>query len=279
MENLKQDQSQQTTPQPAVEEPIPPATPQPATQPLALESKPKNPYFLPILLFLIILLLGGALLFAYFTFLKPEKVVSQPRVPSEAKETSLVRAGEVIDKRVLTELCSDCLFYRVERKGDQLPSDSIIRAKRDNQVYELPSEFNKLLVEYNNDLTNTKSLIVAKSYILVSRPDNLSDIVFVDGPSDIPTTTKEGVKGPTIYADRIHPAVVTPAQNGFQVRIVAWSPLNGVLDEWEFEIINNQIQKVRRQIIDIGVGDFVPDVDSEAPTPGTEAIGYPPMFK
>jgi hypothetical protein len=41
------------------------------------EVKTKNPILLPILLSLVMFLLGGAVVFAYFVFLKPEKVVPQ----------------------------------------------------------------------------------------------------------------------------------------------------------------------------------------------------------
>ena len=80
MENLEQNQPEQsvTQPQPTAGGSSSSLTPQPATQPLAPELKPKNPYLLPILLSLVILLLGGVLVFAYFIFLKPQKMVSQP---------------------------------------------------------------------------------------------------------------------------------------------------------------------------------------------------------
>lgn len=70
MENLEQNQ-----PQPAAEKPTAPeitSTPTPEVTPQ------KSSILLPILLSLLMFLLGSALVFAYFVFLKPEKVAPQP---------------------------------------------------------------------------------------------------------------------------------------------------------------------------------------------------------
>lgn len=75
MENLPQ-----SPPQPETE-------PQPISQPQVPEPKPKSSLLLPITLSLIMFVLGGALVFAWFTFLKPEKVVPQPIASPSAVST------------------------------------------------------------------------------------------------------------------------------------------------------------------------------------------------
>lgn len=82
MENLEQNQSQKE-----VNEPNPSTVSQSVFQPPVSENKPS--LVLPITLSLMMLLLGGGLVFVYFTFLKPGKMVPQATVfPSPSPVSS-----------------------------------------------------------------------------------------------------------------------------------------------------------------------------------------------
>lgn len=70
MENIEQSQ-------PVSEKPTAPEITNPSTPVVRLQ---KSSILLPILLSLLMFLLGGALVFAYFVFIKPAKVVPQPTV-------------------------------------------------------------------------------------------------------------------------------------------------------------------------------------------------------
>lgn len=69
MENLEQSQ-----PQPEAKEPTASPVPQPVSQ---APAEPKPSMVLPIVLSLVMFVLGGALVFAYFSFVKPQKLMPQ----------------------------------------------------------------------------------------------------------------------------------------------------------------------------------------------------------
>lgn len=95
MENLEQ--KQPTQPQSAAGEPTPPPVSQPVSQPLTPEVKPKKSFLLPVLLSLGTLVLGGSLVFAYFTFLEPGKITPQPAaslIPSPSASPDLTAEWE-----------------------------------------------------------------------------------------------------------------------------------------------------------------------------------------
>lgn len=124
MENLEQNQ-----PPPAVGSSTSPSAPQSATQPLNKEPKLKNRFLLPIFLSLFTLLLGGGLVFAYFVFIKPEKIVPQPIVSSTPVPVTSPSSLPTPDPTV------DWEIYKNEEYGFEIKYPGDWSVNQDSQVF------------------------------------------------------------------------------------------------------------------------------------------------
>lgn len=88
---------------------------QPTGEKAVPEPKPKSSPLFMILLSLLMFVLGGASVFAYFTFLKPEKVVPKPVVPptsSPTSEASPAPTPSVEEQKPTEELPTETLRYQ-----------------------------------------------------------------------------------------------------------------------------------------------------------------------
>lgn len=134
--------------------------------------------------------------------------------------------------------------------GVTLPPKYIIIATGKGKVYGMPEEFNSLLVDNEIKISKDNLIDIAKTFALVASPKEILHISFTD--QALIDETEKGVR--------------------YQARLITWSKINGIEEEWKFSINNHQFETVMVKTLRVGVGEYVQDI--EGPSPAADSVRF-----
>ena len=157
---------------------------------------------------------------------------------------------------ILSQIYSNATFYKVT-KGITLPPSFSIVVEYNGTEYPLPSQFNKLMLDSGIELLDSNVVELAKAFVIVSRPEDFSQISFLE--ESLMDEVKYGIT--------------------YKVRLKTWSKINGVSDDWEFGFKENQFSEVKRIITGTLVGNYTRDVEGPFPPVGSVTVYSPQIIK
>lgn len=136
-------------------------------------------------------------------------------------------------------------FYQAEG-GYILPPGYTIIALSGEKSFDLPADFNKLLVNSKISINSNNAFRLAKIFILLTKPE-VSNNVYKFKYPEYEYEKEEEVSE---YVERY--------DIFYKYRILLWIREGGVREKWFFAPQNGQWKAVKQEIIDIGVGNFEP---------------------
>jgi predicted outer membrane repeat protein len=138
----------------------------------------------------------------------------------------------------------------------------VIMKKNDN-LYLMSNDFNKLLIDSNNLATKENELAIAEKYVELCTLDETiieqSELKEVHIPETIYDIHKKAHIHETIY----------------DIQIISWTKINGVIRRWNFTFKDGQIHRFAILILDMFKGDYILDEDLlRSPKGSSESYTY-----
>ena len=131
--------------------------------------------------------------------------------------------------------------------------------KKNDDLYLMPRDFNKLLVDSNNLAKKENELAIAEKYVELCTLDET-----IIEKSEI---KKVGIN--TYAVDNKENFYTTT----YDIQIISWTKVNGIRTRWNFTFKDGQIHRYAILILDRFTGDYIRDEDIGTPSKGRSGSG------